>query len=170
MLKLLNLLDAFTRLNGHLVRWAAFFMVILTCLIVVLRYLFDIPSIALQESIMYLHAALFMLGAAYTWQQGGHVRVDVFYRTMSPNQKRVVNALGILLFVIPFCLFLISTSWQYVLFSWAIQEGSPEASGLPLVYLLKSLLLALPFLLILQSIAELLRLFYVKQKQGSHHA
>ena len=81
MSQFIRLIDRFTQLTGQTVRWLSLFMVLATCSVVALRYLFDLPSIALQESVMYLHAAVFMLGAAYTWQQGGHVRVDVFYRS-----------------------------------------------------------------------------------------
>ena len=158
MLGLVKHIDQFTALSGRLVRWLSLLMVIFTCLVVILRYLFEIPSIALQEAVMYLHAGLFMLGAAYTWQQGGHVRVDIFYRQMTIRQKSLVNAAGILLFVIPFCIFLLFVSWQYVFTAWQIKEGSPEASGLPLVFILKSLIIVLPLMLIIQSIAELLRI------------
>src|SRR5690606_13052031 len=92
-------LNRLTRLIGESVRWLSLLMVIFSCLVVVLRYSFSIPSIALQEAVMYLHASLFMLGAAYTWQQGGHVRVDVFYRNWSVQRQAWVDRLGIVLLV-----------------------------------------------------------------------
>ncbi|TNC91373.1 MAG: C4-dicarboxylate ABC transporter permease [Thalassolituus sp.] len=159
MTRLIRLIDSFTRLTGQCVRWFALLMVLSTCAVVALRYLFDMPSIALQETVMYLHASLFMLGAAYTWQQGGHVRVDVFYRTWTPARRYLVERAGILLLVLPTCLFLIWASWDYVGNAWAIRERSQEASGLPLVYLLKTLILALPVTILLQGLAELLRTF-----------
>lgn len=150
----LHLLDRFTRLCGQALRWLTLVMVLLTCAIVLLRYSFGIPSVLLQETVLYLHAALFMLGAAYTWQQGGHVRVDVFYRNWPPARQRWVERLGILLLLVPFCVFLIWASWQYVGNSWAIAERSDETGGLPFVYLLKTLIPALPVLLLLQALAE----------------
>jgi TRAP-type mannitol/chloroaromatic compound transport system permease small subunit len=152
-------LNRLTRLIGESVRWLSLLMVIFSCLVVVLRYSFSIPSIALQEAVMYLHASLFMLGAAYTWQQGGHVRVDVFYRNWSAQRQAWVDRLGIVLLVLPVCLFMLWVSWDYVANAWAIGEKSPEAGGLPFVYLLKSLIVALPLLIILQALAELANTF-----------
>ena len=152
---LIRRVGAFTRFCGHAIRWLALLMVLICCAVVVLRYSFDLPSIALQEAVMYLHAALFMLGSAYTWQQGGHVRVDVFYRNWSPARQALTDRLGILLLLVPFCLFLLWVSWDYVASAWAIGEKSPESGGLPFVYLLKTLILALPVLMLVQAIAEL---------------
>ena len=157
MIRLIQLIDTFTRLTGQCIRWFALLMVLATCAVVALRYLFGMPSIALQETVMYLHASLFMLGAAYTWQQGGHVRVDVFYRGWSESRRRLADRFGILLLVVPTCLFMVWTSWEYVGNAWAIRERSQEASGLPFIYLLKTLILALPLTILLQAIAELLR-------------
>ncbi len=159
MSQLISLIDRFTSATGRITRWLSLFMVLATCSVVVLRYLFDMPSIALQESVMYLHASLFMLGAAYTWQQGGHVRVDVFYRGWTEERRRGVERLGILLLVLPTSLFLLWASWEYVGNAWAIRERSQEAAGLPFIYLLKTLIVVLPVTLILQAIAELLRTF-----------
>ena len=168
MHRLIRTIDTLTRLTGNTVCWFALIMVIATCAVVALRYLFSMPSVALQESVMYLHAALFMLGAAYTWQQGGHVRVDIFYRTFSPRGQALVDRGGILLLVLPLCFFLLWVSWEYVGNAWAIGEKSQEASGLPFVYLLKSLILLMPLLVILQALAELLRTFG-KDPEGERH-
>lgn len=165
----LLLISAFTRRCGHAVSWLSLLMVIISCVVVVLRYSFDTPSIALQEAVMYLHASLFMLGSAYTWQQGGHVRVDVFYRNWSPARQALVDRLGIILLVIPFCLFMLWISWDYVASAWAIGEKSPEAGGLPIVYLLKTLILALPVLILLQATAELGNSFTHHKDAGDQH-
>ena len=159
MIRLIQLIDSVTRLTGQCVRWSSLLMVIATCAVVTLRYLFDMPSIALKEAVMYLHASIFMLGAAYTWQQGGHVRVDVLYRGWPPERRRIVERAGILLLVVPTCLFLLWASWDYVASAWAIRERSQEASGLPIIYLLKSLIIALPVCILAQAIAEFLRTF-----------
>lgn len=159
MPRVIQLLDQITRVTGQTVRWLSLLMVLASCGVVALRYLFDTPSIALQESVTYLHASLFMLGAAYTWQQGGHVSVDVFYRGWSDQRRQWVNRFGILILVIPTCVFLLWVSWEYVANAWAIHERSQEASGLPYIYLLKSLILALPITILLQAVAELLRTF-----------
>ena len=157
MTRLLRLIDRFTDLLGRATAWLVLVMVMATSLIVLLRYGFDLGSIALQESITYMHAAVFMLAAGYTLQQGGHVRVDVFYRRFSPRNKAWVDSLGSLVLLLPFCVFLFGVSWDFVGRSWGIMEASGESDGLPLVYLLKSLLLLLALTLGLQGVGELLR-------------
>jgi TRAP-type mannitol/chloroaromatic compound transport system permease small subunit len=141
---------------GHCVSWAALVLVLTTCLIVILRYLFNIGSVALQESLLYLHSLIFLLGAAWTLQKDGHVRVDIFYRPLSAKGKAWVNALGTLLLLIPTCIFLFWISWQYVASSWSYFEGSRESGGIDGVFLLKTLLLVMPVLMILQGLANLL--------------
>ncbi len=126
-------------------------MVLLTCVIVLLRYGFNLGWIWLQESVTYLHAAVFMLAAAWTLQVDGHVRVDIFYREAAPARKALVNLFGSLLLLLPFCLFLLIIGWDYVAASWRLLEGSREAGGVPAVYLLKTLILLLPALLLMQS-------------------
>lgn len=171
MLKKLLFIDRFTTQTGRVVRWLSLFMVLFSVAVVVLRYVFEIPSIALQESVMYLHASLFMLGAAYTWQQGGHVRVDVFYRNFSRRQKNLVDRYGIIFLLLPVCIFMLYSSWHYVSVAWQIGEKSQEAGGLPFVYLLKTLILLLPFLMILQAIAEFAKTFLSAQEHPEeiHH-
>lgn len=140
----------FIRLIGSTVAWLTVVMVLVTFTVVVCRYAFNLGWIWLQDSIVYLHACVFMLAAAWALQRDEHVRVDIFYRGKSDLHQSWVNLLGTLVFLLPFCVFLIYISWNYVTTSWAIQEGSREASGLPWVYVLKSLILIMPALLILQ--------------------
>lgn len=152
---LVNGINRFTSASGSVVRWLAVFMVLVTGLVVTMRYLFDYSSIALQETVMYLHASLFMLGAAYTWQQNGHVRVDIFYQQFSAVKKRWIDGLGTVFLLMPTCLFLLYSSWDYVVTAWQIGEKSQEAGGLPLVYLLKTLILVMPIMMLLQALAFL---------------
>ena len=157
LLRLADALDLVNAWVGRIVGWLALAMVLMTFLVVVLRYGFDAGSVALQESVTYMHALLFMLGAAYTLQQDGHVRVDIFYQGFSRRGRAWVDVLGTLLLLIPVSLFILLSSWDYVATSWAIQEGSREAGGLPYVYWLKSLLVAMPLLMLLQGLVILLR-------------
>lgn len=136
---------------GKAVAWLTLAMVLLTFIIVLLRYGFSLGWIWLQESVTYLHATVFLLAAAWTLQDDGHVRVDIFYRDGSPSHKAWVNLVGTALLLIPFCLFLVIIGWEYVAASWRLFEGSREAGGMPLVYLLKSLILIFPVLLLAQS-------------------
>lgn len=149
-------LQTFTSAIGKACRWFSLAMVIVTCLVVILRYVFDYSSIAMQETVMYLHASLFMLGAAYTWQQQGHVRVDVLFHRWPKHIQQRIDLIGTLFLLLPTCLFLLYISWDYVMIAWANGEKSHEAGGLPLVYLLKTLIIILPILLIIQAISNVL--------------
>jgi len=140
-------------LLGRAIAWLTLALVLITFTIVVMRYLFQTGSIALQESLLYLHSLIFLLGAAYTLKHEGHVRVDIFYRSMSTKGKAWVDLLGALFLLVPCCLFIFAISWDYVARSWSFFEGSGEAGGLDAVYLLKSLLLLMPLTLLLQGLA-----------------
>jgi TRAP-type mannitol/chloroaromatic compound transport system permease small subunit len=145
----------FIALVGSAIAWMTLLMVLITFFVVVCRYAFKLNWIWLQDSIVYLHASVFMLAVAWALQRDEHVRVDIFYRDATPRRKAWVDVFGILVFLIPFCIFLMVTSWDYVSISWAIREGSREASGLPWVYALKTLILVMPALVLLQSLVML---------------
>ncbi len=142
---------------GRVTAWLTLVMVIVTFVIVVLRYVFDFGWIWLQETVGWMHAAVFMLAAAYTLAQDEHVRVDIFYRNCSPRRRALIDAVGTLIFLMPFCVFLIWTSWGYVSVSWSIHEGSREAGGLvyPFTSLLKSMIPLMAVLLFGQALAIL---------------
>ncbi|MCW8922653.1 MAG: TRAP transporter small permease subunit [Gammaproteobacteria bacterium] len=142
---------------GRAVSWLTLFMVVITFIVVVLRYLFDTGWIAVQESISYMHAAVFLVGAAYTLQHDAHVRVDIFYSRFGEQARAWVNLCGALFMLMPFMFFIGWMSWEYVLDSWDVLEGSREAGGLPGVFLLKSLILVMATLLMLQATAQVLR-------------
>ena len=147
--------EALVRRVGQGASWLILAMVLVTFTIVILRYGFNLGWIWLQESVSYLHAAVFMLGAAWCWQDDGHVRVDILYRDRSVRHQARINALGTLLFLLPVCGFMLWIGWDYVAASWRLLEGSRQAGGLPAVFLLKSLVLALPALLLLQAVCTL---------------
>ena len=142
--------------TGRIIAWITIPMVVGTFVIVVLRYAFDLGWIWMQEGVVWLHAAVFMLAAAYTLRRDEHVRVDIFYREMSPQNKARVNLAGTVLFLLPLCAFLIWTSWDYVAVSWSIREGSREAGGLPFPFtpLLKSLIPLTAMLIAVQGLAD----------------
>lgn len=143
--------------SGRSVAWLTSGMVVITFTIVLLRYLFDTGWIAMQESVTYLHALVFMVGAAYTLRHDGHVRVDIFYRRFTQRGRAWVDLGGVLLLLLPLCGFIGVVSWEYVAESWRLLEGSREAGGLPAVFLLKSVIILMPLLLGLQGIALGLR-------------
>jgi TRAP-type mannitol/chloroaromatic compound transport system permease small subunit len=150
-------LDALSDGVGRAVAWLTLLMVAVTCLVVVLRYFFGTGRIWLQESITWMHAAVFLLGAAYALRTSDHVRVDVFYRRASSRARAWIDLLGVLLLLAPTCAFLLYASYDYVLASWQIRESSREAGGLRGLYLLKSLIPLAAVLLLLQGLSELAR-------------
>ncbi len=159
MFALYQFISNFTENLGRATRYLGLFLVVNTALVVLLRYAFNYSPIALQETMTYLHTSLFMLGAAYTLKHDGHVRVDVFYQHMSKARQQWVNILGTIFLLFPTCLFVLIICIPYVSSSWAIGEHSIESSGLPWLFLLKSLLLVQPVLLMVQGLAEILRNF-----------
>lgn len=152
--KLELMLQRFIQFTGQLISWVTLGMMLLTVAVVIMRYVFNSANIMLQESVMYMHSALFLIGAAYTLQKDGHVRVDIFYRQYSDRQKAWVNLFGGVFLLLPCLIFIMFMSWDYVGASWSIQEKSVEGGGLAFVYLLKSLILIMPLLLLVQGIAD----------------
>ncbi len=153
------MIDRVSTFLGKAASWLTLFMVLITFVVVVMRYVFDAGLIWLQESVTWMHAAVFMLGAAYTLQQEEHVRVDVFYRTMSARRRAWVDATGVVLFIWPLCLFLAWKSFDFVTASWGLREASRESGGLPypMVPLLKSVLLVMPVAVALQGASLFMR-------------
>lgn len=143
---------------GRAVRWLTGVMALLTVIVVVLRYAFGEGTIALQESIIYAHGLVMMLGIAYTLKQDAHVRVDLFYSRLGPRGKARINLLGHCLFLLPVGITIFWTSLPYVTASWRILEGSSEVGGIPAVFALKTLIPLMAFLLVLQGLAEIARL------------
>lgn len=153
----IRLLDSLTQITGTTTAWLTGIMVVVTAIVVGLRHLFGIGSVALQESVTYMHAAVFMLGAAYTLKQDGHVRVDILHKKMSLHGRAWVEVLGSLLFTLPVMVFIGWGSLDFVRESWRIGEGSTDSGGIGGVYLLKTLLPLMALSVSLQALAELLR-------------
>jgi TRAP-type mannitol/chloroaromatic compound transport system permease small subunit len=150
-------IDRLTTGIGRVVAWLALAVVLLQFALVVARYLFGLGSIWATESVIYAHATLFMLAAAWTLRAGGHVRVDVFYAEATPRTRAKIDLAGSVLLLLPFSTVLVWLSVPYAARSWAILERSQETSGLPLVYLLKTLIPLFAFLMALQGIAQAIR-------------
>ena len=154
-----NLLDRISTAIGHAASWLTLFMVLVTFVVVVMRYVFDAGLIWVQESVTWMHAAVFMLGAAYTLRDEEHVRVDVFYRNMNPRRRAWVDLVGVAIFLVPLCLFLAWNSYDFVTQSWRIREMSRESGGLPypFVPLLKSVVLLMPLAVAMQGVSLFLK-------------
>lgn len=150
-------IDRLNKAVGRAVSWLTLAMVLVTFVVVVLRYVFSVGWIWIQESITWMHAAIFMLGAASALRSGDHVRVDVFYKNMTPRSQAQVDFFGSLLFLLPLCGFIVFEAWPYVLQSFQIRETSREASGLPAVWILKSIILIAAAQIALQGVSEMAR-------------
>ncbi len=168
--KLYLALDAFNHHLGRATAWIAVAMVLVQFTVVVLRYVFGVSFIWMQESIIYLHSALFLVGAGYTLLHEGHVRVDIFYQDATERQKAWVDFFGAILFLLPMCVLIWWWSWPYVSSSWSVLEGSKETSGIQAVFLLKSLILAFSAVLALQGVSMVLRTFLTLTGHVTRHA
>lgn len=150
-------IERLTTAIGRAAAWCALAIVLMVFAVVLMRYVLGLGSIWLTEAILYAHAALFLLAAAWTLKEGVHVRVDVFFAGASPRRRALVDLIGAALLLAPFVAALTWFALPYAGRSIAILERSREASGLPLVFLLKSLIPAFALLLGLQGIAQAIR-------------
>ena len=165
---IIGLADRIDRLNatiGRAAAWLCLLVAVAQFAVVLMRYVLGVGSVWLQESIVYGHAALFMLAAAWTLREGGHVRVDVFYADATPRTKAWIDLFGALLLLLPFMAVLVWFSLPYVTRSWTILERSREASGLPAVFLLKTLVPLFALLMALQGISQAIRAADVLAKE-----
>lgn len=142
---------------GRAVSWLTLVMVLVTVAIVLLRYVFSVGWIWIQETVTWMHAAVFMLGAAWTLRCGDHVRVDVFYKKMAPRTQAIVDMAGSALFLLPLCGFILFESWSYVAQSFTAGETSREGSGLGMIWLLKAIILVAVAQIALQGLSEFVR-------------
>jgi TRAP-type mannitol/chloroaromatic compound transport system permease small subunit len=156
-----NLIDRLNERIGRGVAWLTLLMVLITFAVVILRYVYAVGWVWLQESYVWLHGVVFMVGAGYTLLHNGHVRVDIFYRPNSVRYKAVVDLFGSLLLLLPLVVIVVYVSYDYVIDSWMRLEQSREAGGLPGLFLLKSVILVFCLLIGLQGLSLAARSFLV---------
>jgi TRAP-type mannitol/chloroaromatic compound transport system permease small subunit len=154
-----RLIDALNNRVGQFISWLSTLLVLVVCYDVFTRYFLRSSSVAMQELEWHVFAVLFLIGAAYTLKEDSHVRVDVFYSTLTPRGKAMIDLFGSLVFLIPFSILIIWTSQGFISMSYAIQETSPDPGGLPYRYLLKAMIPAGFGLVLLQGVAMALRSF-----------
>lgn len=172
MNRIADAIDSLTSRIGRAVTWLVLAIVLLQFVLVVARYLIGFGSIWLSESVIYGHATLFLMAAAWTLSAGGHVRVDIFYAEASPRTRAWIDLIGSLLLLLPFALLLSYLSLPFAANSWAVLERSQETSGLPLVFVLKTLVPVFAMLMALQGIAQAIRSLAVlrqkRRREGQH--
>jgi TRAP-type mannitol/chloroaromatic compound transport system permease small subunit len=150
---LVRVIDFINERIGRLIAWLALGMVLVQVVVVVMRYVFGLSILAMQESIWYMHAIIFLVAAGYTLLHDGHVRVDILYGAVGPKKKALIDFLGVIFILLPVCVMLWAVCWPYVAASWQVHEGSVEVSGIQGVYLLKTGMLVLAATLFIQGIS-----------------
>jgi TRAP-type mannitol/chloroaromatic compound transport system permease small subunit len=150
--------DAANERIGVSIAWLALALVLVAFTVVLMRYVFGVGSVKMQESIVYMHAIVFMAAAGYTLLHNGHVRCDIFYAAASPRRRALIDLIGVVIFLLPTCALIAWAAWPYVAQAWAVREGSQEGSlGIPGVFLLKSIILVFAAVVALQGIALAIR-------------
>ena len=159
-------LETFIEHSGRAIAWLTLAMVLTMFAVVVLRFVFDSGWIWLQESVNYMHAYVFMLGAAYTLKHDGHVRVDILYQAMPAKWQSRVDLFGSLFLLLPFCAFIFYVSWDEVVKSWQALEPSQQTGGLDFAYILKTSMLLMPLLLLIQGTAITIQKILILRDQS----
>lgn len=164
---MINWIDRANLALGRLTAWSLLALIVLQVLVVIVVYVFHadeiglfvaaIDMVKLQELLLYLNGFLFLGGVGATLSEGGHVRVDIFYRASSDRDKAETDTIGTLVFLIPFCALVWWASVPFVRASWRVLEGSVDSGGLPFVYILKSFLLLFALSLSAQALVLLVR-------------
>ena len=155
--RIADAIDSINRRIGHAVSWLALSMAIVTFSVATLRYGFSVGWVWFQETYVWMHGTIIMVAMAYTLMTGGHVRVDIIYRTASVRYKALVDILGTLFLLLPTLYVIGIYTIPYVLLSWERLEVSREAGGMPGLFLFKTTMLLFFTLLFLQAVAILIR-------------
>jgi len=132
-------------------------MIILVFITVIIRYMLNISYVALQELVMYFHALIFMFGVSYALKEKSHVKIDIIYNSLSKKNQYFISMLGTIFFIIPTSLFITYSSIDMVSQSWSLLEGSSEAGGLDLVFILKSVIPITGVLIFLQALSDIIK-------------
>ena len=159
---LINILNIFNNINkfaGYFCAFLVVFMTINVFVVVLLRYLFGISFIWMQETYVWMHAYIFMLGAGFTYLNDDHVRIDILYKSSSPLYRAIVDLIGNLILLLPFLSIIWIFSYPFVFKSWKMGEISREAGGLSMLYLLKLAILLFVILLFIQAISKIINSF-----------
>ncbi|MCF4099556.1 TRAP transporter small permease subunit [Maritalea mediterranea] len=155
--KVANFIDRVNMVIGHIMAWTALLLVLNVFLVVVLRYVFSIGEVWMQESYIWMHAFIFMLGAGYTMLHNGHVRIDLIYAGASNKYKDIINIAGTVCFGFPVLWLIYWRGFDFFDRSFSRMEGSAEVGGLPNLFILKGVIPAMALLLGLQLISMSLR-------------
>tara|TARA_B100000035_G_C20823293_1_gene475263 strand:+ start:34 stop:528 length:495 start_codon:yes stop_codon:yes gene_type:complete len=154
--KLEKWINFFSEKVGFISSFLILLLIILVSVSVILRYIFSVGFIWLQDLYIWIHASFILLGIAFTVKKDGHVRIDLFYRSFRKRRKKIVNFLGTIFFGLPLTFLLLFNGWDYFLRSYNLNENSKESGGLPNIYILKFFILFLGIMLLLEFIRQIL--------------
>tara|TARA_Y100000590_G_C15432266_1_gene905655 strand:- start:374 stop:886 length:513 start_codon:yes stop_codon:yes gene_type:complete len=160
-----SIINAINKIAGFFCSFLVVLMTLNVFLVVVLRYLFGISFIWMQETYVWMHAYIFMIGAGFTYMNDDHVRIDIIYRSASATYRTIVDLIGNIVLLLPFLYIIWIFSFPFVYKSFLMDEISREAGGLQMLYLLKFAILIFVFLLFIQAVSKIINsfLFIVKK-------
>ena len=153
----MNFLEKISIISEYITKYFFYIMFILVIVNILLRYIFNINFIFMQELVMYLHAFIFLFGISICLKENSHVRIDVFSNKLDAEVKKYIEILGTVIFIIPFCLFVLYESSPIIMRSWEMLESSGEPGGLPFIYILKSAIYVFASLLLIQALGKLVK-------------
>ncbi len=151
----MNIFSKVSRLTEYITIQFFYVMFAAVLINIFFRYLFNINYIFLQELVMYMHAFIFLFGISLCLKENTHVRIDIFSSKLEKSRRNLIDRIGLTIFIIPFCLFVIYESTSMIRRSWVMLEGSSEPGGLPLVFLLKSSIYLFSFLILLEAVNKI---------------
>lgn len=164
LIKLSEYIDWTVDKIGSSTSWLTLILMLLICFDVVMRYIWNSSKTWILELEWHLFSVLFLLGASYTLLHDKHVRVDLFYEKLSEKQKNLVNVIGTILFLIPWCLMILNTSWDYAMNSLSFNEKSSQPNGLPARYVIKFFIWIGFALLLIQALSTIIKSIYSGSK------
>ena len=153
----MNFLEKISIISEYITKYFFYIMFILVIVNILLRYIFNINFIFMQELVMYLHAFIFLFGISICLKENSHVRIDVFSNKLGAEVKKYIEILGTVFLIIPFCLFVVYESTPIIIRSWEMLESSGEPGGLPFIYILKSSIYVFASLLLIQALGRLVK-------------
>lgn len=154
-------IDTLNEWAGKGVSWLTTLLVVLVCFDVITRYLFSDTKAWIMELEWHLFSLVFLIGAGYAFKHDRHVRVDLFYTRFTPRDRALVNLIGGLLFLVPWCILVIIVSYDYAKVSFLLGETSPDPGGLPGRYVIKFAITAGVFLLLLQGLSSIIQSLFI---------
>ena len=157
---LIKILNIFSEKIGRISSLLVLFLILLVSVSVILRYVFSIGFIWIQDLYIWIHAIFILLGISYTLKMDNHVRIDLLYRNLNKKKRNLINLIGLIIFAIPLTYILLVNGLDYFTRSYNLNEGSKESGGLPNIYILKFFIFFLGILLLLEICRQILSFFY----------